>query len=66
VFRWVASRVFVEESSDRLNRIAEISGHDLADTETRLNLHLATRAWRLRGGRGGESGARHRPDDRHA
>ena len=32
----------------RLSRIAEISGHDLADTETRLNLHLATRAWRLR------------------
>ncbi|MDX6234733.1 MAG: hypothetical protein QOH68_3851 [Nocardioidaceae bacterium] len=34
----------------RLSRIAEISGHDLADTETRLNLHLATRAWRLRSG----------------
>lgn len=32
----------------RLSRIAEISGHDLADSETRLNLHLATRAWRLR------------------
>jgi DNA-binding PucR family transcriptional regulator len=34
----------------RLSRIAEISGHDLADTETKLNLHLATRAWRLRVG----------------
>ena len=32
----------------RLGRIAEISGHDLADTDTRLNLHLATRALRLR------------------
>jgi DNA-binding PucR family transcriptional regulator len=31
----------------RLGRIAQISGHDLADVETRLNLHLATRAWRL-------------------
>jgi DNA-binding PucR family transcriptional regulator len=35
----------------RLSRIAEISGLDLTDTETRLNLHLATRAWRLRIGR---------------
>jgi sugar diacid utilization regulator len=34
----------------RLRRIAEISGHDLADSETSLNLHLATRAWRLRVG----------------
>lgn len=32
----------------RLGRITEISGHDLADVETRLNLHLAARAWRLR------------------
>jgi hypothetical protein len=32
----------------RLSRIAEICGHDLTDAETRLNLHLATRAWRLR------------------
>jgi hypothetical protein len=32
----------------RLTRIAEVSGHDLADVETRLNLHLASRAWRLR------------------
>lgn len=32
----------------RLSRIAEISGHDLTDVETRLNLHLAARAWRLR------------------
>ncbi|MGC4939318.1 PucR family transcriptional regulator [Kribbella sp. DT2] len=32
----------------RLGRITEISGHDLADVETKLNLHLAARAWRLR------------------
>ena len=32
----------------RLNRITEISGHDLADVDTKLNLHLAVRAWRLR------------------
>jgi DNA-binding PucR family transcriptional regulator len=32
----------------RLSRITEISGHDLTDAETRLNLHLAARAWRLR------------------
>ena len=33
----------------RLTRITEISGHDLTDVETKLNLHLSTRAWRLRG-----------------
>ena len=32
----------------RLSRITEISGHDLADVDTKLNLHLAVRAWRLR------------------
>lgn len=32
----------------RLGRITEISGHDLADVDTKLNLHLALRAWRLR------------------
>lgn len=32
----------------RLDRITEISGHDLADVDTKLNLHLALRAWRLR------------------
>ena len=32
----------------RLSRITEISGHDLTDVETKLNLHLAARAWRLR------------------
>jgi DNA-binding PucR family transcriptional regulator len=41
----------------RLSRIAEISGHDLADAETRLNLHLATRAWRLRVGPAAGPGA---------
>lgn len=32
----------------RISRITEISGHDLNDVEAQLNLHLATRAWRLR------------------
>lgn len=32
----------------RLGRITEISGHDLSDVDTKLNLHLAVRAWRLR------------------
>jgi DNA-binding PucR family transcriptional regulator len=30
----------------RLQRIREISGHDLTDPDTRFNLELATRAWR--------------------
>jgi sugar diacid utilization regulator len=29
----------------RLQRIREISGHDLGDPDTHFNLHLATRAW---------------------
>ena len=29
----------------RLARIAELSGHDLADPDTRFQLHLATKAW---------------------
>jgi sugar diacid utilization regulator len=29
----------------RLERIREVSGHDLSDTDTRFNLQLATRAW---------------------
>ena len=29
----------------RLQRIRDLSGHDLNDPDTRLNLHLATRAW---------------------
>ena len=29
----------------RLARITKISGHDLTDVDTRLNLHLASRAW---------------------
>lgn len=32
----------------RLNSIRRVTGFDLADPETRLNLHVATRAWRLR------------------
>jgi sugar diacid utilization regulator len=31
----------------RLQRIREISGYDLADVDSRFNLHAATRAWRL-------------------
>ena len=31
----------------RLQRIREVSGHDLADPEQRLNLHVATRAWTI-------------------
>jgi sugar diacid utilization regulator len=33
----------------RLRRIRELGGLDLNDTETRLNLHVATRAWRVLG-----------------
>jgi DNA-binding PucR family transcriptional regulator len=32
----------------RLKAIRQITGFDLTDPETRLNLHVATRAWRLR------------------
>ncbi|MGF6832323.1 hypothetical protein QF015_000472 [Paenarthrobacter sp. TE4293] len=32
----------------RLNSIRQVTGFDLTDPETRLNLHVATRAWRLR------------------
>ncbi|WP_223257065.1 PucR family transcriptional regulator [Arthrobacter globiformis] len=35
----------------RLKSIRQITGLDLADPETRLNLHVATRAWRLRSAR---------------
>jgi sugar diacid utilization regulator len=31
----------------RLRRIRELSGHDLRDVDTRLNLHIATRAWHV-------------------
>lgn len=31
----------------RLRRIRELSGHDLGDVDTRLNLHIATRAWQI-------------------
>jgi sugar diacid utilization regulator len=31
----------------RLRRIREISGHDLSSVDTRLNLHVATRAWQI-------------------
>jgi sugar diacid utilization regulator len=31
----------------RLRRIRELTGFDLSDVESRLNLHVATRAWRI-------------------
>jgi sugar diacid utilization regulator len=31
----------------RLTRIAELTGHDLRNVDTRFNLHAATRAWRF-------------------
>jgi len=31
----------------RLRRIRELSGHDLGDVESRLNLHVAARAWQI-------------------
>ncbi|MCF7552305.1 CdaR family transcriptional regulator [Pseudonocardia sp. WMMC193] len=31
----------------RLQRIRELSGHDLRDVESRLNLHVAARAWQI-------------------
>ncbi len=31
----------------RLQRIREISGYDLSDVDSRFNLHIATRAWRI-------------------
>lgn len=33
----------------RLQRIREVSGHDLGDVDARFNLHAATRAWRVLG-----------------
>jgi sugar diacid utilization regulator len=40
----------------RLQRIREVSGHDLADPEQRLSLHVATRAWSI--GTGGATAPR--------
>ncbi|QPP10812.1 transcriptional regulator [Streptomyces bathyalis] len=31
----------------RLGRIREVSGHDLSEPDTRLNLHVATRIWQV-------------------
>jgi DNA-binding PucR family transcriptional regulator len=31
----------------RLNRIRDLSGLDLSDIDTRFNLQVATRAWKL-------------------
>jgi DNA-binding PucR family transcriptional regulator len=33
-----------------LRRIRELIGHELGAVDTRLNLHIATRAWQLLGG----------------
>jgi sugar diacid utilization regulator len=34
----------------RLRRIRDLTGHDLGAVEIKLNLHVATRAWRILGG----------------
>ncbi|MEV5481464.1 MULTISPECIES: PucR family transcriptional regulator [Streptomyces] len=34
----------------RLQRIREVSGSDLGDVDSRLNLHVATRVWKVLGG----------------
>ncbi|MEV6653160.1 helix-turn-helix domain-containing protein [Streptomyces sp. NPDC051219] len=34
----------------RLQRIREVSGSDLADVDSRLNLHVAARVWKILGG----------------
>jgi DNA-binding PucR family transcriptional regulator len=31
----------------RLRRIRELTGHDLGVVDTRLNLHIAARAWQI-------------------
>ena len=31
----------------RLRRIRDLSGHDLGVVDSRLNLHVATRAWQI-------------------
>jgi len=31
----------------RLRRIRDLSGHDLSDVDSRLNLHVAARAWQI-------------------
>lgn len=36
----------------RLRRIRELTGYDLRAVDTRLNLHIATRAWQIRNGPG--------------
>ena len=36
----------------RLRRIRDLTGHDLGAVESRLNLHVASRAWRILGGSG--------------
>ena len=36
----------------RLRRIRDLTGHDLGAVESRLNLHVASRAWQILGGSG--------------
>ncbi|MCF7553624.1 CdaR family transcriptional regulator [Pseudonocardia sp. WMMC193] len=45
----------------RLRRIRDLSGHDLGAVESRLNLHVASRAWRVLGGGSGAVRARAGP-----
>ena len=42
-----ARALFIHRSTlrYRLRRIREVSGYDLSDVDTRLNLHVATRTW---------------------
>jgi DNA-binding PucR family transcriptional regulator len=44
-----ATALFIHRSTlrYRLGRIRKITGFDLADVETRLNVHVATRAWQV-------------------
>lgn len=44
-----ASRLLIHRSTlrYRLQRIRELTGYDLGAVDTRLNLHIATRAWHL-------------------
>jgi len=45
----------------RLGRIRDLTGHDLGAVESRLNLHVASRAWRVLGGSGTDRDDVHPP-----
>ncbi|MBW0088788.1 helix-turn-helix domain-containing protein [Pseudonocardia sp. KRD-184] len=46
----------------RLGRIRDLTGHDLGAVESRLNLHVASRAWRVLGGSGAGRDDVHPPE----